>query len=82
MTLELFAQTLRLNRGRLTKHNEDIRDIYLSGTPALREFALTKKLMGIKNIRWIAIQTTEYQTKFTDWMSNRDWKTVCNRQCV
>ena len=34
--------------------------------------------MGIKNIRWIAIQTTEYQTKFTDWMSNKDWKATKN----
>ena len=74
MKYDEFAREVRLTRGRLTKHDNDIRDIYLGGTDELKEFTLKKKLMGVRNIAWIATQTVEYQDKFTKWMSEKNWK--------
>lgn len=74
MTYDEFQATMRANRGKLTRHDDDLRDIYLGGTEELKEFALTKKLMGVKNIAWIATRSIAYQNRFTTWMADKEWK--------
>ena len=74
MTLEEFKNEMRLNRGKLTKYDTDLEVIYDSGTTDLVNFALNKKLMGVHNISWIAIQSYGYQIKFTTWMADKNWK--------
>ena len=78
MTLDDFKNELRLARGKLTRHDEDMDVIYRHGTAELRDFTLTKKLMGIRNIAWIATQPIEYQARFTGWMANKNWKAEKN----
>ena len=78
MTLGEFRVEVRDRRGKLTKHDEDLRVIYVFGTIALRHFTLNKKLMGIKNITWIATQSDAYQKRFTDWMADKNWKAEKN----
>lgn len=74
MTFEEFKSSMRANRGKLTKHDEDLATIYIGGTQALIDFALTKKLMGVKNIAWVADQPKAYQDRFTNWMAEKNWK--------
>ena len=74
MKYDEFAREVRLTRGRLTKYDNDIRDIFLGGTKELKEFTLKKKLMGVRNIAWISTQTVKYQDKFTKWMAEKNWK--------
>ena len=74
MTFEEFKREVRATRGKLTKHDKDLREIYVSGTEELREFTLKKKLMGVHNIAWIATNTTAYQDEFTQWMADKNWK--------
>jgi len=74
MTEPDFKTEVRLARGKLTNHDVDMETIYRHGTAQLRDFTLTKKLMGIKNIAWIATQPPVYQNEFTEWMDEKDWK--------
>jgi len=78
MTLDEFKTELRLRRGKLTKFDEDIETIYTEGTAELAYFALNKKLMGIHNIAWVAVQSKAYQKRFTDWMADKHWKAEKN----
>ena len=74
MLFEEFKAQMRANRGKLTRHDEDLATIYVGGTDALIDFALNKKLMGVKNIAWVAEQSTAYQNRFTNWMAEKGWK--------
>ena len=74
MTKQDFIDNMRLSRGKLTKETNALEYIWENGTPALLDFALSKKLMGVRNIHWIATQDLEYQTAFTDWMRDKNWK--------
>jgi len=78
MTEHDFTTQVRLNRGKLTKHSEDIVMIFRYGIPQLHEFTLTKKLMGIKNISFIATKPRRYQQKFCSWMADKHWKATKN----
>lgn len=78
MTLEEFKAQTRLARGKLTKHDADLEMIYQHGIPALQEFTLTKKLMGVKNICFVATRPVAYQEKFCNWMMNKNWKAKKN----
>lgn len=74
MTLNQFKINMRVNRGKLTKHDQDMTIIFTDGTPELMLFALDKKLMGVHNIAWIATQPIGYQNRFTNWMAEKNWK--------
>ena len=78
MTSAEFKAQVRENRGKLTHNEGDLNTIYVSGIEALKEFTLSKKLMGIKNIAWVAEKSTTYQTKFCNWMASKNWKATKN----
>lgn len=74
MDREDFVQQMRESRGKLTRYTRELEDIYENGIPALLEFSLTKKLMGVKNIQWISLQDGEYQERFCNFMEDKNWK--------
>ena len=78
MTLAEFKAQVRENRGKLTHNDGDLDIIYSKGILELLRFTLTKKLMGIKNISWVAAQPTTYQLKFCNWMASKNWKATKN----
>ena len=78
MTLEDFKREVRDRRGKLTKHDQDLMDIYLGGSEALKDFTLNKKLMGVRNIAWVSAQSDAYQKRFTEWMADKNWKAQKN----
>lgn len=74
MTLDEFKTKVRENRGKLSKHDEDLEVIFEKGEPCLHDFTLEKKLMGIQNIRWVAEHSKVYQEQFCRWMATKHWK--------
>lgn len=74
MKLKKFKKEVRRRRGKLTKHDKDLEVIHTYGIDALRMFTLEKKLMGIHNIAFIAMQDDEYQENFCSWMATKKWK--------
>ena len=78
MTLTKFKTEVRQCRGKLTRHDQDLEDIYNFGIPGLVYFTLDKKLMGISNIAWMALQPKAKQEQFITWMSDKNWKASKN----
>ncbi len=78
MTLNKFKTEVRLNRGKLTNYDQELEDIYNLGIIELAYFTIEKKLMGIRNIAWVASQPMTYQEKFLKWMAEKGWKATAN----
>lgn len=78
MTLDEFKTKVRENRGKLSKHDEDLEVIFEKGEQCLIDFTLEKKLMGIQNIRWVAERSPVYQKQFCRWMAGKNWKAEKN----
>ena len=74
MTLQDFKDEVRATRGKLTKHETDLEVIYHNGIPELLQFTLEKKLMGVRNITWIALRPINVQETFIKWMASKNWK--------
>jgi hypothetical protein len=74
MTLDEFKLQVRLNRGKLTKHDEDLETIFMFGIDELIQFTLEKKLMGVKNIASVALLPTSEQVGFCSFMAEKEWK--------
>ena len=78
MTLDEFKLEMRLCRGKLKDMDKDLSLIYNLGIKELRDFALTKKLMGVSNIAELSLLDQNQQRLFCSWIASKHWKAEKN----